>query len=649
MTVRKILIADNDPYFLKTCAQYLEMFGFRVVLAHNPDDARQLLERGAVHVAILDLRMRNDADKMDRSGLLLAKTSNPAIPKIILTSFHEWEDVREALGPGGSNGLTPAVSFVAKHEGLEVLLQHTNRAFEIHVPLNLELEIDWGECERISLAKHVEPLLEFEELAARTEELEDLFRLIFRGKERLRTERLLWRDGERAALTCFAFEKGKKPETLLVVYGRKARIAEEARRFREYEPASCSTRLHDTKAATNLAANIYTLSGAQLEEVRPIEELYLMGADKAFKDALKNLFDGTLAEWSGRRAVPVEPATLGWFYRNRLNLPPGASLAELLADHARALAPSLLLAGIEVTETDGSLRLDVNGGEHSYLLPADLFEHLAPPVTPAEMQHAPGRISGQNVLVDAQLRTWVTDFMAVGLAPPSWAYAEVEALIRFDHSGGARLLWIHEMERQLVFGDPVKLLTSDVEPPLRKALRSIQTVRQMAQQAAGKDLENYQFSILLQTLGRLVGLRPSRNQLGPELVRAAHLLLASIMIYDQLQHDPQPRRKGIRIEKDRREVRVNGYKVSVRGQSYDLLCYFHDRPRRLCTRRELAENVFNERYDETDSSQVNRMNAAISRLREKIEAVPGRPQYLITEPRGGYILDLPPDDRSNQD
>ena len=86
--MRTVLFADNDHDFLNTRAEFLENAGYRVLKAYTLAQARQLLAEAHVHLATLDIRMENDDDEKDVSGLTLAK--DPAfrpIPKIMLTNF----------------------------------------------------------------------------------------------------------------------------------------------------------------------------------------------------------------------------------------------------------------------------------------------------------------------------------------------------------------------------------------------------------------------------------------------------------------------------------------------------------------------------------------------------------------------------------
>jgi predicted nucleotide-binding protein/DNA-binding NarL/FixJ family response regulator len=118
---KTILLADNDPDFLATRKEFMQQAGYVVVLASNPTEARQKLEVGGIDLAILDLRLKDDDDDRDLSGLILAKRVARSVPKIILTNFPTYEYVREALRPQ-LDGLPVAVDFLAKREGPMTLL-----------------------------------------------------------------------------------------------------------------------------------------------------------------------------------------------------------------------------------------------------------------------------------------------------------------------------------------------------------------------------------------------------------------------------------------------------------------------------------------------------------------------------------------------
>lgn len=125
-----ILVADNNEDFCESIRWFLEHEGFRVVVAHDPSEAKRVLERGNIDLAILDIRMSNDSDEKDVSGLMLAKEVAPRVPKIVLTQFPTVEAVKEALSPRGIE-LPAAVDFLSKSEGPQALLRSVQRALSL--------------------------------------------------------------------------------------------------------------------------------------------------------------------------------------------------------------------------------------------------------------------------------------------------------------------------------------------------------------------------------------------------------------------------------------------------------------------------------------------------------------------------------------
>lgn len=131
MPRHRILVAENNDEFAASIVEYLEEKGFEVIKASNEHEARtQLMKSDALDLAILDIRLKDDNDDQDTSGLNLAKAYAHNLPKIMLTGFPSVEMTREALAPQ-LKGLPPAVDFIAKREGPHALLQAVRNALAI--------------------------------------------------------------------------------------------------------------------------------------------------------------------------------------------------------------------------------------------------------------------------------------------------------------------------------------------------------------------------------------------------------------------------------------------------------------------------------------------------------------------------------------
>lgn len=133
-----LLLADNDSDFLETRREILENAGYYVIPASTIDEARKALEWGQLDLAILDIRMEDNDDPNDISGIDLAKSSGRSIPKIMLTAFPRYEQVVEVMRREHLQDLPVAVDFVSKEEKVERLIESiqttlsTREVFIVH-------------------------------------------------------------------------------------------------------------------------------------------------------------------------------------------------------------------------------------------------------------------------------------------------------------------------------------------------------------------------------------------------------------------------------------------------------------------------------------------------------------------------------------
>ena len=121
MAKSTILLADNDPNYLKLTAELLEKANYVVITAESDDKLLQLLGRKHPDLAILDVHLKSDKDENDVSGILLARTLDPEIPKLLLTSRPSVEVYRMASALGLS-GQPSAIGLIDKRDKQEELL-----------------------------------------------------------------------------------------------------------------------------------------------------------------------------------------------------------------------------------------------------------------------------------------------------------------------------------------------------------------------------------------------------------------------------------------------------------------------------------------------------------------------------------------------
>ena len=125
----KILFADNDPEFLSTRKEILEANGYEVISASGRDEAARLLNDDVFDLAIIDLRLTDDLDEADISGLSLIKNHTSEIPKILLTAYPTVDITRRAMRRDFED-IPVAVDLVSKQENVETLLDSMARAMK---------------------------------------------------------------------------------------------------------------------------------------------------------------------------------------------------------------------------------------------------------------------------------------------------------------------------------------------------------------------------------------------------------------------------------------------------------------------------------------------------------------------------------------
>ena len=112
-----VLLVDNDPRILDTWGRLLEAQGCDVLKAGSVEDAYRTLRERRVHLAILDIRLIDDDDENDLSGLNLAREPEfLRLPKIMLSAFDEASYIIKALQPDGT-GRAVAAGYALKKDG----------------------------------------------------------------------------------------------------------------------------------------------------------------------------------------------------------------------------------------------------------------------------------------------------------------------------------------------------------------------------------------------------------------------------------------------------------------------------------------------------------------------------------------------------
>lgn len=90
---------------------------------------------------------------------------------------------------------------------------------------------------------------------------------------------------------------------------------------------------------------------------------------------------------------------------------------------------------------------------------------------------------------------------------------------------------------------------------------------------------------------------------------------------------------GLSLSPESREVRVDGRLVELRPKEFDLLLTLASRPRRVFTRRQLLDRVWDSAPEYQDPATVT---VHVGRLRQKLERDPNSPRWVTTARGVGY-------------
>lgn len=633
----RILFADNDPDFLDTRAEFVERAGFLVVKANSLTEANRYLTEEWAPIAILDVRMENDDDEKDISGLILAKQGfHNAVYKIILTNFPSY--VHLAL-----YGISPTADFLGKQEGPQVLIDAIEIAVSEKICFNWDLLIDWKARDCISLVNLIFPAISVEHILTRAEELDNLFRRLFYEKDHIRIEQLLWQREGRIALVVFAFKEGQRPESFVAVSGQASIVREEAKGFEEFSPkapGASSTILSDRMRTetTHFAANAYSLTGNDLEKVQTLAELFRLGSDKNFNAVLTHLYQETLKVWHQGKLIREKKNTLESLYTERLYLKDKLA-RELLEERINLIEAEIPTLGTRIERSEERLTFHFSDQSFTYPDPLELLYKPKGTMQPLLLVTVPGMLSGENILTDGSGRAWLTDFAEAGLAPLSWNYVTLEAAIRYDWVETRELIRRHELEYSLIFSDFARPNIRDLEPVVRKPGRAIETIRKLAARTVGIDHLAYHLGLYFHAARRLVDFDPASPMTSNELARMGHILLSMAMLAEVLykgQETPSQQKLDIpelSIPDLKSHTVLKGSQpLHFTPQQFEVIRQLYENAGKICTKEELVAKALAGKYDE------GYLHTLIGRIRKELEDDPEQPRYLITERNVGYRL-----------
>ena len=642
----RILIAENSEHLAKQAQEFLESRGYAVFVAETPEAAANFLENTWVHLAVVDLRLRDNDSRIDKSGLELLKTAARQVPKLMWTAYPEdYQDVVEAMKPD-NYPLPPAVNFVAKKAGLPELGAAVEEALAQYMPINKKLRVKWRTF--LSFSQLTEMIFEGDGRSQNhnlVAELEDLFRLLFRNQSNFEIVQItigsvIISGNGYIILGLHAFKEDGTEVPYVVTFGKPGTVKKEARLFDTTVPRPIQTSnlsMRETVETTHFAATAYRLVKGHLDSIVSFSRFYYQNDLPNLEKSLGNLFLGNLARWykQARTVKPVD--VLGTFYKAIYQTETEEAYLDWLHKALDQICHKMQSVGFgRATINDQYLRITSPLSEPLTLSsPSALLKRKPTLSEPIQWGRIHGQVGTKTILVDHTAHTWLIDFTQVSEGPLIHDFTYLETQIKTRLLDSLDLKTLHEFERCLI-NDAVPTESS-------KAAELIRALRHHASHVTNCTPELYLLGLYYQGLAHLLSFDEARFYTQVELQPYVHLLLSTSLIASTFSEKeaakyslPEMASSGVFIDEQKRQVYIDGQLVTnLSNREYKLLVFFKTHEGQTRSRREIVLEGFQEdNYNEfTDPDRVNNV---ITRLRKKIEPQPQTPQYIVTVPGQGY-------------
>ena len=654
MSTKTILFLDNDREFLDVWSRLLMHRGYNVITTPELEEAAAVLQTRRVHLAILDIRVLDDSNPQDTSGLQLAlRPEFLSVPKIVLTAFPHFKYATAAMHRD-QEGRQAVLTLLDKADGPQQFLATVADAFANHIPINWSLSIRFSQPSSFPhLARLIDPELPDEWMVERAAELEDLFRMLFYANEQITIGRILRQGQDQIEVEVYAYGGNDLKGQFVVACGQREAIAEEVAHYNKHTPGDAdlgSTQLARDQQTMHFGAAAYRLlGGGELENMETLAVYYSSHDIDEIRRTIDHLYAHALARWHQSNRALKERITLRSLYLIWLNLDGKgiqASLShklETLCSHAQKL--------LRTRCEPKSLTFYLPQGECHFpnpiqaLVAKDL--HIEKPVV-FGVTH--GRINLESVLVNKKRHAWMFGFRHAERGPLFRDFISLEDALAAFAARGTDLEEFYHLEQRFLSVDSLQasIATDDLTSYQRKRVETVMHVRSLAAQQAGDDIHTYFIGLLAASLAHIAQFDEtvqyySNRELIPyvrSLLRAAMLAKKLAPNTSQSARDdlPDQSRNSLWVDEETGRVWVEGREIDLTPQELQLLLYFYQRPGVLCTKKQiLAEGL-------QDSSELyhvrNKFDNAIGRLRQKIEPNPEHPKYLKTVRGRGFRFEI---------
>jgi CheY-like chemotaxis protein len=529
---KHVLIVDNDIDVRDSVSFSLRAAGYGTFCAASAVEARTVLQREIVHVAIIDIRLDDDKLASDSTGFELARDIAHEIPIVIFTAYEDIDNVRRAYSE------VKAKEILSKKDaGAAVkLCELVTRLFTNEVKTNFSLGIDTTLSPNLIAAKIELP--ETDQAAARpsADDIEQILRTLFYPAEAINVSSLLPEEqapsisqgGSLVALVTPRLTHGWGASKV-VKFGARIDIEQEAERyalFKDYPHGQRMPRLDSTAYARQIGGLTYSLiDGTETgQQLSVFAQYYEKHSAKEVNAVLSPFFR----------------QTFGTLYSDT-----HFGFADLPAEYAASLRltpDKLLQAMAELRPQEPAApRLWFAGLPDDYMNPYCFAVHdgtffSSPVLVSKSLCH--GDLHGRNILVDQERHFWLIDFARVEESHALRDFAELESDIKFALLPVTDLEALFEFERSLLVPAAMNSRVPHVsfaDQRLAKAHAVITALRKLAFDLVRFrwDMQEYYLAEFMHTL-KVLRLRHI------DRAKKEHALLSAALHSERLANWPDP-------------------------------------------------------------------------------------------------------------
>jgi len=593
-----VLLVDNNSSLLASFGGTLEREGYKVLLANNEEEALGLAQREIVHLAVVDIRLINDRDENDYSGLhLAASLGTLSIPRIVLTGqwFSDPGELVRRVMTKDMQGKVLGSNFIWKHEGPEKVLDAIRLAFRTDVKLNPHLKLKFLP-KGLSWQTLVDQLKMFrgsDEVAKQKaqEELKDLTCRLFLKPSEVRFRSAVPGHSQCTVALVQQIFNEIEGKTVAIKFGPRESIAREEKRFWDYVKPfveRCTDLELGPVWSRNLGAMAYSFVGERAGTARTFLDYYQSGevTIDQLKKTIGDLFQESCKSWyNGRRELKEEKRQpLDILYRKYLNLQDETHVNELKNRFEWLLKQKMPGSAISLLETSGRQKLQIQITERLQLeLPNPIRFALEEQSSgsgrdffpsPLQVAITHGDLHSSNIMVSDAGRIWLIDFYKTGWGHVLRDFTELESDIKFTLFQSNSLRDCYQLEQAMI--EAPDLLSASFGPLFKatpaqtRALETIQHLRELAYRLTVTDgMREYLIALLFYALKRMVGFSStdSANPVGG--MAPFHALLSAAMICERLETEAR--------KAERREGAGRKIFLSYAGEDRDRVERLHQR------------------------------------------------------------------------